>query len=323
VAPQDSDSRDLDKVIVRLPNGMRDRLKAAAAENNRSMNAEIVARLEESFSYRQEAQIAFAQMIAGELDHLLDRTGLAATATVLPTLHKIGAGGTTDEEAVLLLSKARIAISDALNKAAETTWAGAIEEVLPRELSDRIHQAAAISRRQFADEVIFALEEAYPPPVSLPGALSSLGTQYLVLHRQLNSWVTVDWDDWVHFRSGRDNQSRTIGTRSAHEYYVVAVFDENGDLVNAIRHNYRVAENGTYHWAALDLLSEDERADYQRLMTIPAFAEGDEERLAQLQEKMAPALELPQEAVSSLRAALAEIARTPESVDAVFARWRS
>jgi plasmid stability protein len=37
-APQESD-----KFIVRLPDGMRDVLKARAAGNNRSMNAEIVA----------------------------------------------------------------------------------------------------------------------------------------------------------------------------------------------------------------------------------------------------------------------------------------
>lgn len=43
---QDTESRSLDKVIVRLPDGMRDRLKAAAVANKRSMNAEIVARLE-------------------------------------------------------------------------------------------------------------------------------------------------------------------------------------------------------------------------------------------------------------------------------------
>lgn len=49
---QESDSRTLDKVIVRLPDGMRDRIKAAAKANKRSMNAEIVARLEESFSGR-------------------------------------------------------------------------------------------------------------------------------------------------------------------------------------------------------------------------------------------------------------------------------
>lgn len=38
-----------DKYVVRFPDGMRDRLKDAAAENKRSMNAEIVARLQQSF----------------------------------------------------------------------------------------------------------------------------------------------------------------------------------------------------------------------------------------------------------------------------------
>lgn len=45
---QDTPSRDLEKVIVRLPDGMRDLLKATAAANNRSMNAEIVERLQQS-----------------------------------------------------------------------------------------------------------------------------------------------------------------------------------------------------------------------------------------------------------------------------------
>ena len=34
---------------LRLPDGMRDRIKDAAARNNRSMNAEIVATLEEAY----------------------------------------------------------------------------------------------------------------------------------------------------------------------------------------------------------------------------------------------------------------------------------
>jgi len=46
---QESPSRSMDKVIVRLPDGMRDRIKAAAERNNRSMNAEIVATLEEKY----------------------------------------------------------------------------------------------------------------------------------------------------------------------------------------------------------------------------------------------------------------------------------
>ncbi|WJS83534.1 Arc family DNA-binding protein [Paracoccus sp. TOH] len=46
---QDSPSRKMDQFIVRLPDGMRDRIKAAAETNNRSMNAEIVAALEAAY----------------------------------------------------------------------------------------------------------------------------------------------------------------------------------------------------------------------------------------------------------------------------------
>lgn len=42
-------SQNQDKFIVRLPDGMRDRIKAAAEAANRSMNAEIVMTLEEKY----------------------------------------------------------------------------------------------------------------------------------------------------------------------------------------------------------------------------------------------------------------------------------
>ena len=38
-----------DKYVVRFPEGLRDRIKDTAAQNNRSMNAEIVATLEEKY----------------------------------------------------------------------------------------------------------------------------------------------------------------------------------------------------------------------------------------------------------------------------------
>lgn len=41
--------RGSDQFVLRLPDGMRDRIKAAAQLNNRSMNAEIVATLELRF----------------------------------------------------------------------------------------------------------------------------------------------------------------------------------------------------------------------------------------------------------------------------------
>lgn len=42
-------SEKLDQYMLRMPDGMRDRIKAAAEANNRSMNAEIVATLEDAY----------------------------------------------------------------------------------------------------------------------------------------------------------------------------------------------------------------------------------------------------------------------------------
>lgn len=39
--------------MLRFPEGMRDRIRAEAEQNNRSMNAEIIARLEHSFDSRR------------------------------------------------------------------------------------------------------------------------------------------------------------------------------------------------------------------------------------------------------------------------------
>lgn len=41
--------RGADQFVVRLPDGMRDRLKKSATVNGRSMNAEILARIEASY----------------------------------------------------------------------------------------------------------------------------------------------------------------------------------------------------------------------------------------------------------------------------------
>lgn len=49
MARQGFPSDKQDQFVVRLPDGMRDRIKAAAEANNRSMNAEIVATLEDKY----------------------------------------------------------------------------------------------------------------------------------------------------------------------------------------------------------------------------------------------------------------------------------
>lgn len=50
MAKSSSPAADLDKVIIRLPDGMRDKLKDLAKINDRSVNAEIVQRLKQSLA---------------------------------------------------------------------------------------------------------------------------------------------------------------------------------------------------------------------------------------------------------------------------------
>jgi len=66
--------QDQDKYIVRFPDGMRDRLKAEAAKNNRSLNAEIIARLQESLS--NEAQSGVVEALAGTFKRDKQQAGL-------------------------------------------------------------------------------------------------------------------------------------------------------------------------------------------------------------------------------------------------------
>jgi len=71
---QDTPSRALDKIIVRLPDGMRDRLKQAADANNRSVNSEVVSRLDASFDGPDAANTALIAILASTLNHLLEYT---------------------------------------------------------------------------------------------------------------------------------------------------------------------------------------------------------------------------------------------------------
>ena len=58
--------------MLRLPDGMRDRIKAAAEASNRSMNAEIVARIEASFSEMSSVDEDFVRAIVDRtIDNML------------------------------------------------------------------------------------------------------------------------------------------------------------------------------------------------------------------------------------------------------------
>jgi len=56
-------SEELDKFLLRMSTGLRDKIKAIADRNGRSMNAEIVARLERSIDFEDEYGSLEAVMI--------------------------------------------------------------------------------------------------------------------------------------------------------------------------------------------------------------------------------------------------------------------
>lgn len=65
----DSENRTFnDKFMLRLPDGMRERIRAAAAENGRSMNAEIVFRLEATLAYEAMDDWADNRKLRAEAD---------------------------------------------------------------------------------------------------------------------------------------------------------------------------------------------------------------------------------------------------------------
>jgi len=63
-----------DKYVLRLPDGMRDRIAAAARANGRSMNAEIISTLEDTYPPDRtiEDTIYFAKQILSEYAEVRD-----------------------------------------------------------------------------------------------------------------------------------------------------------------------------------------------------------------------------------------------------------
>lgn len=60
-------SAALDRINFRLPDGLRDRIKDAAKINNRSMNSELIARLEASFDAGVQIAPAFATLLESHI----------------------------------------------------------------------------------------------------------------------------------------------------------------------------------------------------------------------------------------------------------------
>lgn len=69
-------SRTAEQFVVRFPDGMRDRIAEAAKAANRSMNAEIVARLEQSFESKSEGGRQFMELLIFNMQSQVEMLGL-------------------------------------------------------------------------------------------------------------------------------------------------------------------------------------------------------------------------------------------------------
>lgn len=70
--PTTKSSREADKFVVRLPDGMRDGIAAQAGTNGRSMNSEIINRLERSLIQDQvnAEQTKMISILLARIDEL-------------------------------------------------------------------------------------------------------------------------------------------------------------------------------------------------------------------------------------------------------------
>jgi Arc-like DNA binding domain len=82
---EDYPSRELDQFLLRLPDGMRDQIAAAAKANNRTMTAEIVSCLQNHFDAQKKQRVSFLDTPVPQFVH---KDALAEVAEALANLRQ-------------------------------------------------------------------------------------------------------------------------------------------------------------------------------------------------------------------------------------------
>ncbi len=101
--------RDSPQFLLRLPEALRDRVKNAARDNKRSMNAEIVARLEETFAGRNAHALsdvagleeAFTSIVGKMLKDQAKIASNTAARDIIRVFREARAAGDTIDETLL------------------------------------------------------------------------------------------------------------------------------------------------------------------------------------------------------------------------------
>jgi Arc-like DNA binding domain len=91
-------SRQLRPVMTRIPEGLRRRLEREAEQNGRSMNAEIIHRLESSFQ-REDTDQLFARALNALVSDVQDIKQQVEKLTAPTARHAVGPGASTSSGA--------------------------------------------------------------------------------------------------------------------------------------------------------------------------------------------------------------------------------
>jgi len=152
------------KFIIRLPPGMRDRIAESARANNRSMNAEVIARLEQGFNAPHEPYATMTQLervlgkIAREQDRVMMGVSLlrdmlgAYVREMFPRLSKEDQASPTFQSMRDLATASIEMDAEGIREAAKKIMAGQLSADLgdPTEFFEYLGQVnkAASERRQ-------------------------------------------------------------------------------------------------------------------------------------------------------------------------------
>lgn len=312
---------------LRMQPDLKVRVETAAKANNRSLNAEIVERLERSFDTDHQQWETFVRFLRAEQDHI-ENMYLTGKTNELFYPEKIASPA---KQAPLLRD-----VSDLVNRRTQLAMEVIVKELerkgmlspkgLPSSEEWRELREAA---REVQPDILAALanldvEKALQIARDANTPLATWPTPDLdlrILQWHDDAWHPVDWDTWMRFRANETAPFIEERMTESDNYFVVLIFSDDRSLVNIISHNYLFRE-GRYVSAAFDRLNEGEKDEYNRYMTATSATEHDEMRLRELRRKMEPALSLPAASSSQLREVLTGLA--PDRVlDALVARISS
>ena len=106
---QTTNSRSADKFVIRLPDGLRDRISEVARDHHRSMNSEIIARLMQSIETEAHSQLTDAvtlylpQAVKGEIASLAEDNDRTLQSEITHRLkHCATVAQLTDEQSRLI-----------------------------------------------------------------------------------------------------------------------------------------------------------------------------------------------------------------------------